>query len=34
MPSETIVVLAFVIGAFVFFAGTLLYGDLTCNKKE
>jgi hypothetical protein len=34
MPTDTIVVLAFVIAAFVFFAGALLYGDVTTHRKE
>jgi hypothetical protein len=34
MPAETIVVLGCVIVAFAFFAGALLYGDWTCNRRD
>jgi hypothetical protein len=34
MPTETIIVLAFVIAVFALFAGALVYGDLTSNRKD
>lgn len=32
MPADTLVVVGIVVAAFVFFAGTLLFADLTWEK--
>jgi|GEM_PF-4733007 hypothetical protein len=34
MPTDTVVVVALILAAFAFFAGTLTYADLTWNRNH
>ena len=34
MPAETVVVVALILAAFAFFAGTLTYADITWNRNR